>query len=109
MRPDQYNPKAREAFGKSLINIGDNIFKSLMLLFTIAPLTFILKVAAERNQQISLGELFVFLSPESYLAFLTLMTIAFLLALYFRKEGLGHLHALEDPSYKYQKRSLKPR
>lgn len=47
MKPNEYNPKAREAFGKSLIDIGVAIFKGIMLLFTLAPLSFLLKGALD--------------------------------------------------------------
>ena len=97
MKPEEYNPKAREAFGKSLIDIGVGIFKGIMLLFTIAPLTFMLKGAADGSSKgISLVDLFSFMSTPTYLAFLSVLAGAFVLGHYFRKEGLRHIHEIEN-------------
>lgn len=101
MKPEKYNPKAREAFGKSLIDIGVGIFKGIMLLFTVAPLTFMLKGAVDGSSKgISLVDLFAFMSTPTYLVFLTVLAGAFLLGHYFRMEGLRHIHEIENsPPY----------
>ena len=97
MKPEQYNPKAREAFGKSLIDIGVAIFKGIFILFTVAPLTFILKgVADGTNKQISLSQLFGFMASTTYGFFLGVLVAALFLAMYFRKEGLRHIHEMEN-------------
>ena len=99
LKPEEYNPKAREAFGKSLIDIGVGIFKGIMLLFTVAPLTFMLKEAADRSSNgISLFDLFSFMSTPAYLVFLVLLAGAFFLGDYFRREGLRHIHEIENSS-----------
>lgn len=97
MKPEEYNPKAREAFGKSLIDIGVGIFKGIMLLFTVAPLTFMLNGAVDgSNKGISLVDLLSFMSTPTYLAFLGVLAGAFLFGHYFRKEGLRHIHEIEN-------------
>jgi hypothetical protein len=99
MKPEQYNPKAREAFGKSLIDIGVGIFKGIMLLFTVAPMTFLLKSAMDgTSKSVSMYELFAFMSSDSYIAFLALLAVAFFVGHYFRKEGLRHINEIENRS-----------
>ncbi len=93
MNPKNYNPKAREAFAKSLIDIGVGIFKSIMTLVIIVPITFILKGALEGKKD------FYALSNVSdplFNSFIALMVIGFCLGYYFRREGLRHLHELEN-------------
>ncbi|ATC88752.1 hypothetical protein PARC_b0569 [Pseudoalteromonas arctica A 37-1-2] len=51
MKPEDYNPKAKEAFGKSLIDIGVAIFKGIILLFTVVPLAAILQIAINGNKK----------------------------------------------------------
>lgn len=109
MKPENYNPKAREAFGKSLIDIGVGIFKGIMLLFTVAPLTFMLKGAVDgTNKSISLMDLFAFMSTSAYSAFLVVLAAAFLLGHYLRKEGLRHIHEIENPPSVPCERSTEP-
>lgn len=98
MKPNEYNPKAREAFGKSLIDIGVAIFKGIMLLFTVVPLSFLLKGALEGSDpQEPMSSLLHFMGSAAYFFFLGVLVLAFLLGYYFRKEGLRHLHEAENP------------
>lgn len=98
MKPNEYNPKAREAFGKSLIDIGVGISKGIMILFTIAPLTFLLKGALDgTSKNISLMEILDFLGSPIYFVFLVFLAGAFIIGHYFRKEGLRHIHEIENP------------
>ncbi|MCL2831520.1 MAG: hypothetical protein FWD77_12420 [Betaproteobacteria bacterium] len=97
MKPHEYNPKAREAFGKSLIDIGVGIYKGIMILFTVAPLTFLLKGALDgTNKNIYMTELVKFIVSPMYFVFLVFLVGAFLLGHYFRKEGLRHIHEIEN-------------
>lgn len=43
MKINDYNPKAREAFGKTLVDLGSAIHKSIVLLITVVPITIIFK------------------------------------------------------------------
>jgi hypothetical protein len=107
LKPEKYNPKAREAFGKSFIDIGVGIFKRIILLFTVAPVTYMLKGAADGTSKgISLVDLFSFMSTPAYLVFLGVLSGAFLLGHYFRKEGLRHIHEIENPRPNPQNNSL---
>jgi hypothetical protein len=45
MNPNNYNPKAREAFAKSLIDIGVAIFKGIVLLLYFTRSRMRIKVA----------------------------------------------------------------
>lgn len=97
MKPDELNPKAREAFGKSLIDIGVAIFKSLMLLCTVFPLAAFLKaIFSSPDASVSLLEILSRISLITYLLIIAFFCMAFLLGHYFRKEGIRHLHELEE-------------
>ncbi len=99
MKPEQYNPKAREAFGKTLIDIGVSIIKGIFLLLTVVPLGFIIKgVTDESSVSISLTGFMTFLSSPVYLVFLVLLGGGFILGNHFRKEGLRHIHEIENQS-----------
>jgi hypothetical protein len=39
MKPDDYNPKAREALGNSLIRLGEACMKSILLLILTLPIS----------------------------------------------------------------------
>ena len=43
MKPEELNPKAREAFAKILIDVRVSIFKTIILLVTVAPISIIFK------------------------------------------------------------------
>jgi len=93
MKPEDYNPKAREAFAKSLIDVGVGIFKSIMVLIVIAPITFIFKAALEGKSDLPI---FNGISDPLFNIFIVLLIIGFALGYYFRREGLRHLHELES-------------
>ncbi|MCE9686661.1 hypothetical protein LZP73_10630 [Shewanella sp. AS16] len=104
MKPNNYNPKAKEAFGRSLIDIGVAIFKGLMLLFTVAPASIIVKdVFEDGTSKISLYEALANMSTPTYYMFLGIILIGFLIGHVFRKEGLRYLHEAEE----YEKKSAK--
>jgi hypothetical protein len=97
MKPDDYNPKAREAFGKSLIDISVAIFKGIILLFTVVPLATILQTAINGNKQsVSLFDMMASLSTATQWTFIGLLAVGFFAALSLRKEGLRHIHELES-------------
>ena len=96
MKPDKYNPKAREAFGKSLIDIGVAIFKGIILLVTVVPITVIAKSAFEgTSTSISVFEILGSMSNETLWSLMGLILVAFFGGHYLRKEGLRHIHELE--------------
>ncbi len=97
MKPENYNPKARQKFGETLVEIGVAIFKGIMLLFTIAPLTFMLSNVSPKGQiETSVSDLFKFMTSTTYLLFLVLLSFAFFAGHYFRNEGLRHIHESEN-------------
>ncbi len=96
MKVAQLSPKAREAFGKSLIDVGVGIFKGIMLLFTVAPMTFLLKGGLDgANTAASFSELWKLMRSPMYFAFLALLVLAFFIGDLFRREGLRHIHEAE--------------
>jgi len=91
------NPKAREAFGKTLIDIGVAIYKSIMLLVLIFPITLILKSSLEeQGSTISFFEIINSFSTGTQLSLLILIAIAIIAAELARTEGLRHLHEVEN-------------
>ncbi|EIU6783812.1 TPA: hypothetical protein ACVOYQ_004702 [Vibrio alginolyticus] len=97
MKVENYNPKAREAFGKTLVDISVSIFKGLMLLITIVPLGFIAKATVEKgNEPLSFIEFVSSMSSDTYFMFSGLLIISFVLGHYLRKEGLRHIHESEN-------------
>lgn len=99
MKPEEYNPKAREAFGNSLITIGVAIFKGIILLVTVVPLTAILKSVFDGSgDAISLFDQLATLSVGTKVLISGLLIGAFCMGHYFRKAGLKHLHEMESHS-----------
>lgn len=99
MKPEQYNPKAREAFARSEIDVGVGLFKGIFLLFTVAPMTYLLKGAVDGTYKaISLGELLSFIGSPAYFLFLAWLALAYYLAHWCRKDGLRRLHEMEQDS-----------
>ena len=97
LSPDNYNPKAREAFGRSLIEIGNAINKGMVLLFTVLPVTIVLRgVVFPDGEQFDIIEMLGNFTFTSYIALLVFIVIAFGLGHHFRKEGLRHIHEAED-------------
>ncbi len=97
MKPESMNPKAREALGKSLIDIGVAIFKSLMLLVTVVPLAALLKVVySSPPTPIDWSSYIAPLSGITGFATLVFLLLAFLLAGYLRNEGIRHIHEMEE-------------
>lgn|GEM_PF-2988500 len=97
MKPDNYNPKAREAFARSLIELGVSVFKAVILLVTALPLTLVVKGVFDGGlQQISVFDLIGSLSMTTKVIILSLLIASFVLGHLFRKEGLRHLHELEN-------------
>jgi len=96
MKPEEYSPKAREAFGKSLIDIGVSIFKGIVLLITVVPVSLILKGALEpEGVEISIVTLVESMSSGTYLLFIGFLGFSFIAGGWFRAEGLWHIHKSE--------------
>tara|TARA_R110002096_G_C14590172_1_gene721926 strand:+ start:1532 stop:1834 length:303 start_codon:yes stop_codon:yes gene_type:complete len=96
MEIDDYNPKAREAFGKSLVDIGVSIYKGIIILFTIVPITVILKTTLSNNpKDTNLIMIFGNMSVSNYVTLIVFLIAAFLAAHFFRSEGLKHIHESE--------------
>ncbi|MBE7374748.1 MULTISPECIES: hypothetical protein [Pseudomonadaceae] len=99
MKPENLNPKAREAFAKTLIEVGVSIFKAIILLVTIAPISVIFKSAFDgESSNISFLEIAASISGGTQIILLVMLSAAFILGHLFRREGLRHLHELENQS-----------
>lgn len=99
MKPDDYNPMAREAFGRTLIDVGVTIFKSIVLLFTVVPLAAILEIVFRDQKELSsVFQILDSLSGSTQLLIIGLLITGFCAGHWFRKEGLRYLHELEERS-----------
>ena len=97
LKPDQFNPIAREAFGKTLIDLGLSLFRALTLLFTVVPLALLMKGAFDGTGRAVTGaELIALIDGPMFYVVLTLVSAATIGGLYFQSEGLRHLHEIED-------------
>lgn len=97
MKPKDMNPKAREAFGKTLIDIGVAIYKSIMLLLLVFPVTVILKGALEgKESTVSIYDVVNSFSDETKYTLVILIVVAVVAAEFFRREGLKHIHEVEN-------------
>ncbi|MBV36363.1 MAG: hypothetical protein CMP47_13070 [Rickettsiales bacterium] len=97
MRVTDYNSKAREAFGKSLVDIGVSIFKSLILLITVVPITAIFKVTFnDEGKSFSIINLIQDLPPGVYVTLILFIVLAFVFGHFFRTQGLKHIHMSQE-------------
>ena len=97
MKPEKLNPKAREAFAKTLIDVGVSVFKGIILLLTVIPIAAIFKSAFDGvSIEISLIKIIGSMTISTYITLLALLIIAFFIGNLFRKEGLRHLHEIEN-------------
>ena len=100
MKVCEYNAKAREAFGKSLVDIGVAIYKGLIVLFTVVPITVILKASLENEtQNISIFTPFERMSSATYFTLIVFLITAFVAGHLFRSEGLKHIHESEQSNF----------
>lgn len=99
MKFEDYNSRAQEALGQSFMEISNDIFKKLILLVTIVPITAILKVAFDGDKdKTPIFLIFQKMSAPTYLVFLIFVSMTFWLALDIRKKGLWWLHASAEKS-----------
>lgn len=97
MKPEKLNPKAREAFAKTLIDVGVSVFKGIILLLTVIPIAAIFKSAFDGvSIEVSLIKIIGSMTISTYITLLALLITAFFIGHLFRKEGLRHLHEIEN-------------
>jgi len=99
MKIKELNNLAKEAFARSLIDVGVAIFKSLIITLMVLPATLIVKATIENNSsKISIIDIFQSMSGLTYTLFLALLFIAFTAGYYLRKEGIMLLNTIENKS-----------
>lgn len=97
MKSENLNPRAREAFARTLIDVGVSVFKGMILLLTVIPIAAIFKSAFDGvSVEVSLIKIIGTMTIGTYVVFMALLVTAFFVGHLFRKEGLRHLHELED-------------
>jgi len=93
MKPSEYNSKARESLGKQFLDIGTSIFKGVILLFTVVPITLILKSWLDKDSKpFSIMDLVSSITFGTYVVLLIFVIIAMYIGAWFRDEGLKHIH-----------------
>ena len=95
MNPEHYNTKAREAFAKSLIDTGVAIFKGVLLLIILMPITYIIKAGLD-GRNASIDKVLNSISFGTSLIVLFLVIIGVVLGILLRNEGVRHLHEMEN-------------
>ena len=104
MKLKEYNPKAREAFGKTLVDIGTAIHKAVILLITVAPITIIFKSFWNKEQsEISISEILKLFSTPTYFVLVGFIIMAMWAGAKFRDDGLKHIHEAEELLSKKEK------
>jgi hypothetical protein len=101
MEPKNYNPKAKEAFGKNLINLGSGLFKSVYLVIMVVPIYYIVQNSLKGNKVLSLFDVLEGMSQNIFVQLLVLMIASFLFGLWLRAEGLYLIHDIENVPDKY--------
>ncbi len=94
MKVEDLNPKAKEAFAKSLIDIGVAIFKTILLLVVVVPITMVAK-GIFSDAEVTIGTLAGQFNFLSYALYLSLILVALFLGNHFRAAGLQIFHDLE--------------
>ena len=97
MKPKELNSKAKEAFAKSGIDVGVGVFKAVMLVLLILPMTLIIKIAFEGGaDSISVSSVLDSLSIGLWIMLGVFYFLAMLAAFYFRDTGVKILHEMEN-------------
>ncbi len=97
MKPENLNPKAREAFAKSLIDTGVAMFKALMLLITVVPIAALFKAASTSlGKSVSFIEILAPLSGVTGFLIMLFMVLSFGFGGWLRQEGIRHIHEIEE-------------
>ena len=97
MKISEYNAKAREALGKTFVDIGVSIFKGVISLFTVVPIALILKSWWDKDiKPFSIMELFSSITIGTYIVLLIFVFISMYIGAWFRDEGLKHIHEAEE-------------
>lgn len=99
MKVSEYNPTARAAFGQSLVDIGVSVFRAIVMLLSVAPLTLALTwIFQHPGEDIGIVESWVSVSGEVYCVVLVFLFASFLIGHCFRAWGLEHIHKASEAS-----------
>jgi len=94
---EDLNPKAREAFAKSCIDVGVAIFKSVLLVVFILPMTLVAKAVFDSNQEgISIVHTILSIDSLTWLILLAFIVLGMLAGFFYRDNGLKILDDMEN-------------
>jgi len=94
---EEYNPKAKEALGKIFIDIGVAIFKGIILLFTVVPVTVILKsVLDKEDKPFSLLSAVASMTFGTYILLVFFVVFSMMAGAHMRDKGLKYIHEAEE-------------
>lgn len=112
MKADKYNPKATEAYAKSLIDFGMAILKGVYLVILVLPISGIFNIFLKpqnSNERVSIIDSLDFISTQDYWVLLVILSLAIIVGLNSRRNGIRLLHKLENlkPKTKFSKIKIK--
>ena len=87
MKSENYNAKAREAFAKSLIDIGVAILRGVVLLFILSPVTYIVKAGLD-GRNASAGEVLNAIPMSMLFVVVVILAAGIFLGVWFRDVGV---------------------
>jgi ABC-type long-subunit fatty acid transport system fused permease/ATPase subunit len=94
---EDMNNLAKEAFAKSQIDIGVGIFKAIMLLVLVFPITLIIKEGVDgKTSPITPQDVLNSLDPTTYVTLISFLGGALVLAILLRNSGLKYLNKIEQ-------------
>ena len=108
MKPNKYNPKAREAHARSLIDFGSTILKSSFIVLLVLPITAIVNAifqnnSEKKNADFSLTDALSSVPEGTSFALLLFVTLALVLGLSLLFHGFKLLHDMESEYVEHQK------
>lgn len=98
MKPEHLNPKALEAQGKSLMDLGTSTLNKVVALVLFVPATIVWKSVFEPTQSVSLLENFLrFLKSDAYFIVMGAISVAIIVGVTALMRGLKFVHNSEQP------------
>ena len=96
-RQEELNPKAREAFAKSSIDVGVAIFKSVLLVVFILPITLIVKAVFDSGgEKVSILDIVTSIDVFTWFFLGLFILVGMLVGYFYRDGGVKILDEMEN-------------